>query len=174
MANEYTQQAEQFLADTDTEFKIQYLRTGPHFADDKESRDIYRFTLTNERGSYSSEFGASLNDTAARALFKRYGSRAPITGGWSSPAELKEAKQYKAMIANKSYLPPSAYDVLACLEKYQPEPIFEDWVREFGYNDAPMVDYPKIRAIHEACLKQYAGISRMFTAEQMEQLREIN
>ncbi len=174
MTNDYTKQAEQFLTDTNTVLVVEYLRTAPYFQGDKKSRDVYRFTLNNACGSYSSEFGNSMHNTEARALFKRYGSRAPIVGGWSSSRELKEARDYKVILLNKSYLPPNAYDVLACLEKYQPEPLFKEWAREVGYDDAPMLDYPKIQAIHQACLSQYAGIRRLFTDEQMEQLQEIN
>jgi len=49
MTNEYIKRAEQFLADTGTTFKIEYLRTGPYFHGDKGIRDIYRFTLINAR-----------------------------------------------------------------------------------------------------------------------------
>ena len=145
--SEYTMQADKFLSDTGTVLTVEYLRTAPYFQDDKESRDIYRFTLTNARGSYSSEYGDSINNTEARIK--------------------------AAIKSHKAHPKPSAYDILACVEKYQPEPIFAEWARDFGYDDAPMRDYPKIQAIHQACLSQYAGIARLFTAAQMEQLQEI-
>lgn len=58
--NEYTEQAERFLAETNTKFEIKYLRIGPYFLDDKYARYIYRFTLSNKRGSYTHEFGNSI------------------------------------------------------------------------------------------------------------------
>jgi len=140
--NEYEKQAEQFLADTETTLNIQYLRTGPYFHDDEESRDIYQFTLSNARGSYSAQFGDSLQSTMDRARYK----------------------------AHKL---PTAYDILSVIGDYV-EPTFVDWCDYFGYSDAPMQDYPKIRAIHDACLAESAALARMFTPEQLEQLREIN
>ena len=170
--SEYTDQAEKFLTDTGTTFEIVYQYTGPYFTGDKEKRDVYRFTLKNAKGEYSSTFGNSQNATEARALFKIYGARAPITGGWSSSKDLKEAAKYKAILRNKSYLPPSAYDVLACLEKYEPD-TFDNWCAECGYNDKPLSEYPNVLKVWTSCVEQYRGIARLFTAEQMEQLREI-
>jgi len=167
--SEYTEQAEKFLADTQTTLTVEYLRTAPYFHSDKESRDIYRFTLKNERGEYSSEFGNSIRATEDRANACKY--RAGST--WRPSA--KDEAALKASIArHKEHPKPNAYDILSCIEKSEPEPIFEDWARELGFDDAPMVDYPKIRAIHDACLTQYAGICRLFTPEQMEQLQEIS
>jgi len=140
--NEYEKQAEQFLTDTGTIFDIRYLRTGPYFRDDKESRDIYQFTLSNTRGSYSAQFGDSLQSTMDRARYNDHKS-------------------------------PTAYDILAVIGDYV-EPIFNEWVLEMGYSDAPMRDYLKIRAIHDACLAESVALARMFTPGQLEQLREIN
>ena len=64
--NEYTQQAEQFLIDTETTLNIVYLYTGQYFKDDTDSRDIYQFTLTNKRGSYRAKFGDSIHNTKRR------------------------------------------------------------------------------------------------------------
>lgn len=165
---EYTEQAEQFLADTGTECSIVYLYTGQYFDCDKESRDVYQFTLTNARGIYSARFGNSIYNTEARALFEKYGSRAPIIGGWSSPRELKEAAKYKAMIAQKAYLPPSAYHVLACLTKNDPG-TFADFCADFGYDS----DSIKAQKIYFAVQEEWNAIRRMFSNEQIDQLREI-
>lgn len=167
--SEYTKQAEQFLADTATEFSIVYLYTGPHFDDDKESRDVYQFTLKNSRGIYSAKFGDSIANTEARALFRKYGARGPITGGWSSPRDLQEAKKYKQMLANKRYLPPSAYDVLACLTKYDPG-TFADFCGDFGYD----TDSIKAQKVYFSVQQEWEGVRRLFTSEQLEQLGEIN
>ena len=169
--NDYTKQAEQFLADTGTVLAVEYLRTAPYFQGDKGSRDIYRFTLTNARGSYSSEFGDSINNTQRRACV--------LQGtAWHEVKYNDKARKLGILTREDAiaarHAKPTAYDILACIEKYQPEPIFAEWARELGYDDAPMRDYPKIQAIHQACLSQYAGIARLFTADQMVQLQEIN
>ena len=136
--SEYTEAAEKFLSDTGTTFNIEFQYTGPYFAGDKDKRDVYRFTLKNARGEYSSTFGDSIRNT-----------------------ERGERSR------------PSAYDILACLEKYEPD-TFESWCRDTGYNDQPLSEYPNVLKIWTACVEQYRGLSRMFSADEMEQLREIS
>jgi len=164
--NEYIKQANDFLESTGTTFKIEYLRTGPYFTDDNESRDIYAFTLSNTRGSYSAKFGSSMRATHDRATAAAY--RACSAYGKD------EAKIKAAITRHKANPTPSAYDILSGLEKYGVNPIFTEWADDLGYNDAPMSDYPKIVAIHQACLAEYAALRRMFTAEQMDALGEIS
>lgn len=169
MTNEYLQQAEKFLADTGTTLTVEYLRTAPYFYGSKENRDIYRFTLKNTRGEYSREFGNSIKATKARALASKYKTPSQT---WDLPPQ--KAAQVKAKIAQHNATPkPDAYDILAGIEKYEVDPIFENWARESGYDVVPLHDYSKIRALHEGCLAQYVGLRKLFTAEQMEQLQEI-
>lgn len=58
--SEYTKQAEQFLKDTETEFKAEFERHGKHFEAEKEERDIYKITLTKGSRVYEFEFGQSI------------------------------------------------------------------------------------------------------------------
>ena len=166
--NEYTKQADDFLQATGTTFKIEYLRTGPYFADDKESRDIYQFTLKNERGEYSATFGNSLQATQDRANAAKY------RGFSKYPPNPKEEAKIKASITRHKAAPmPTAYDILVGLGHYT-DPVFENWAADCGYDDAPMKDYVTIRAIHDACLKEQQAMERLFTAEEREVLQEIN
>lgn len=61
--NENTQQAENFLKETNTIFEVEFLRLGKHFADDTQKRNIFLCTFENERGSFYIEFGTSIVDT---------------------------------------------------------------------------------------------------------------
>lgn len=144
--SEYTERADRFLVDTGTKLSIEYLRTAPYFIGETKSRDVYRFTLSNARGSYSHEFGNSIQATENREAAHTARIRAPL---------------------------PSAYDILAGIGGHV-EPIFEDWVRDEGYDAAPMTDYPKVRGLHDDCLRESQALARMFTPEQSEQLSEIN
>ena len=141
--NDYTKQAEDFLQATGTTFTVIYQYTGPYFQGDKEKRDVFRFTLKNAKGEYSSTFGDSIRNTEDRA---------------------KRAKGYKK---------PSAYDILACLEKYEPD-TFENWCRECGYDEQPLSEYPKVLKVWTDCVEQFRGLRKIFSEEQMEQLREIS
>lgn len=58
--DEYEKQAEEFLEKTNTIMKIEFLRHGKHFQDDKRSRDTYEITLKNEKHIYKFNFGQSL------------------------------------------------------------------------------------------------------------------
>lgn len=63
MDTKYNEQALKFLKDTNTKCIIKYIGYGPHFEDDKESRNIYRVTLKRHGRSYSFKFGDSIADT---------------------------------------------------------------------------------------------------------------
>lgn len=63
---------------------------------------------------------------------------------------------------------PTAYDVLAVVEKYHPD-TFEEFCLNFGY----VPDSVKARKIYRAALKQYLKFSNFYTEEEMEMLREI-
>ena len=65
--------------------------------------------------------------------------------------------------------PVREYDVLACLEKYD-HGSFYDFCNEYGYDE----DSRKAEKIYKACIRQYHSLCRIFTPEQMEELREIN
>lgn len=61
--NEYNKQAEQFLKDTETEFKAKFLKNGFYFDGDKETRNIYEITLKRGDREYKFKFGTSISDT---------------------------------------------------------------------------------------------------------------
>lgn len=61
--NTYEQQANDFLTATNTTFKSEFLKFGYHFTDDKHKRNIFKITLSNDRHTYSFDFGSSLHDS---------------------------------------------------------------------------------------------------------------
>ena len=67
---------------------------------------------------------------------------------------------------------PTAYDILACLEKYDVGTI-DDFVSEFGYEVHSWSDVKKIENLYNAVVKEYNDICRIFTPDQIEMLREI-
>lgn len=71
--------------------------------------------------------------------------------------------------AKKAEATPNAYDVLACMTKYDPG-TFEDFCCEYGYNE----DSRTAEKIYFAVQKEYTQLARIFTPEQMEELQEIN
>lgn len=65
--------------------------------------------------------------------------------------------------------PPTAYDVLACLTKY-PCDTFEDFCANYGYD----VDRRKDFKVYQAVGKEWDKVSEFFTAEEIEEMQEIN
>lgn len=63
--------------------------------------------------------------------------------------------------------PPTAYDVLACLTKYDPG-TFADFCGDFGYDE----DSRKAGKVYKAVVKEWAGVERMF-GDVIEELVEI-
>lgn len=168
--NEYEKQAADFLESTGTTLEIVYQYTGPHFAGEEEKRDVYRFTLRNKKGEYSSTFGDSLRNTAINRIRK-----SPYN---MSIQDAKDAGIYwrgvDMFAAARKLKPvkPSAYDILACLEKYDMGS-FDDFCSDYGYNDLPLSDYPRVMGIYQAVSDQVRGLRRIFSAEEMDQLAEI-
>lgn len=61
--NEYEQQANEFLKDTKTEFKAEFLKNSFHFSGDTEKRNIYEITLKRGEREYKFKFGDSIANT---------------------------------------------------------------------------------------------------------------
>jgi hypothetical protein len=129
--NEYDAQAEKFLRDTGTKLTLKCVGYRPYFSDEKESRDVYKFTIKTARGQYTGTFGQSIACQGEE---------------------------------------PRAYDILSCIgaDAYSPD-TFEDFCAEFGYD----TDSRKAEKIFHTVQKEVAGLRRIFTDKQIEQLSAI-
>lgn len=73
---------------------------------------------------------------------------------------------------------PSAYDILACLQKYEVESDLHDFCMEFGYEEYTENDYGRMdvnseaNKIHKAVLKEYDNVMRLF-GDVIDELEEI-
>ena len=73
---------------------------------------------------------------------------------------------------------PSAYDILACLQKYEVEYDFHDFCNEFGYDEYTENNYGRItintqaKKIHKAVLKEYEKVMLLFE-DVIDELAEI-
>ena len=65
--------------------------------------------------------------------------------------------------------PPTSYDVLASVTKYEVG-TFDDFCSEYGYD----TDSRKALKTYKAVLREWKNIEKLFTAEQIEELQEIN
>lgn len=63
---------------------------------------------------------------------------------------------------------PTMYDVLACLQKYDPE-TFEDFCSNYGYDN----DSRTAEKTYKAVCKEFKNMQRLFTSEELELLTII-
>jgi hypothetical protein len=154
--SEYDKKAEAFLAKTNTTFKAGFLRYGKHFDDDKESRDVWRITLTRGNRAYSFDFGQSIAHSG-RYILRIDGSK---TNGFKSMG---------AHHKNPDFEEPTPYDVLACLTKYEPG-TFEDFCGDFGYN----TDSKRAEKTYNAVKEEWLQVQTLWTDEEISELQEIN
>lgn len=64
--NEYIKQAKDFLEATNTTFKSEFSKYDKHFDSDKEKRNIFNITLSNDNGSFTFPFGSSIADSSKK------------------------------------------------------------------------------------------------------------
>lgn len=169
MTTDYQKQGEDFLKETGTEMSVKFVGNDYYFDDDKETRDIYRVTLTR-RGksgvdggvhynvpekSYTFRFGRSINKSARERCNDR---RCRYCNGewmWKTP---EHARRHA----------PTAYDVLTCLTKSDPGTI-DDFADEYGYQD---IKPSKLMKIYSAVVEEWESVRRLF-GDVMEKLQEV-
>lgn len=160
----YEQQAIDFLLATGTEFKAIFLKHGKHLDDDKDSRDIYEIELKRGNRAYKFNFGQSIN--CSGKVFAYYG---PKTLRFQSKKEAEKLAGYSVkVVENKEFSTPTAYDVLACLTKYDPG-TFENFCGEYGYDN----DSRKAEKVYKAVVNEWQNVAMLFTDTEIEQLQEI-
>lgn len=106
--------------------------------------------------------------------------RSTMTNGWLYRVRIdRNGKSWSFNFSDSihNYLNnkrPTKYDVLACIEKY--EPYYQDvwdFAREFGYDINSRETYQKTERIYKAVKKEYSNVVRMFD-DCLEELQEIS
>lgn len=170
MSNEYTKQANEFLKKANATCKIEFVGLAVNKDwKEKTKRNLYEITLATPKGSMTFDFWDSIRNTEiSRMTLDEYAAKR-----WNChPSNLKYNEKViasKELKAKKADAKPTAYDILACMTKYDPG-TFEDFCYEFGYDE----DSRTAERIYFAVQKEYTQLSRIFTPEQMEELQEIN
>lgn len=174
--NEYTKQyikqANDFLKKANATIKIDFvgLAVNNDWEEQKnQKRNLYEITLTSPRGVMIFDFWDSIynTDITRKTLAEYAEKRYKMQFNFLTYAQKLAAK--KELEAKKAEATPNAYDILACLTKYDPG-TFKNFCCEFGYNE----DSRTAEKIYFAVQEEYTQLTRLFTAEQMEELQEIN
>lgn len=94
--------------------------------------------------------------------------RATITGGWLYRVRIdRNGKTWSFQFSDSVYnrihnKRPRPYDVLACIEKYEPYGDVWDFAREYGYEINSKESYKEIEQIFKAVKKEYNNVIRIF------------
>ena len=165
-----TDKAKQFLASCNAPMEITFVGKAipAPWKDATKPHHNHQFTITTPKGSYTSYFWDSLYNTELSEMnIQRYAEK-KYKIHWYDVSAFEKGKAIRELDAIKAEAKPTEYSILACMEKYGYDS-FSDFCSEFGYS----TDSISAREIFLACGEEYAGLRRIFTEEQMEQLREI-
>lgn len=167
--NKYLKQAMDFLAKANATCEIEFggVARNENWKD-KEKRNWYDITISTPRGKMKFVFWDSIANTRIRRMtLGQYAEKTykRILDDMSYSEKTRLRSEFNKV---KAEAVPNAYDVLSCLQKYDVD-TFEDFCAEFGYDD----DSRTAERIYLAVQKEYRNLTRIFTEEQMEELREI-
>jgi hypothetical protein len=175
--NEYTKQANDFLAKTETSFSAEFLKHDKYFPDDKESRDIYKVSFKRGKRSFSLTFGQSIVKSAFyftmgrmkidlnRNLLDKPNGTLLLQIGMLFGHAFKNNNTSDIIHYPEA---PTPYDVLACLTKYDPG-TFEDFCGEFGYD----TDSRNAERTYKAFFKEWGKVQSLWSEDEIEAMREI-
>ena len=169
---DYEQQAKDFLAACGAKIRIRFIgKEINHMWNEKKHRNKYHFTITTPLGKMEGDFWDSISNTEhywmSYAEFYEKSIRKFPDG--VTPKDFPTVTQFLA--AKKKYKP-NAYDILACLEKYDVGSM-DDFFAKTGTVIKSVNDMTNFIATYNAVVKEYNDLCRIFTPEQMEMLREI-
>lgn len=168
MANEYQEQALEFLRKANATMKIEVV--GPDYPDwDNDHVHIrHNITLSTPKGTYTFPFWGSVLQAELWDTPSAFEKLARKTFGqhYKGLTNSEKAKIRKILRERREELKTKEYDVLACLTAYDPGTP-EDFCMEVGLNS--------IRGLktYFAVQKEYYELRRIFTPEQLEALQEI-
>lgn len=168
--NEYLEQAKNFLNKANAKCEIVYggISRNENWKE-KEKRNWYDVTITTPRGKMTFTFWDSIRNTEISAMtFEEYAKKKLKYNRVEGMSYGEKVKVKNDLARLKAGAVPNEYDVLTCLEKYDVG-TFEDFCSEFGYDE----DSKTAERIYIAVIKEYKDLTRIFTEEQMEELREI-
>lgn len=166
--SEYTQQANDFAKKYGVELHILGREYKKYFASDEQPRFVYSLELSRGGESYQFEFGQSI----ASITFKEIETKEPTKRTKRSNGKYGNHARYYEQGEPISCETPTMYDVLSCMQKYDVG-TFDDFCREFGYNDLPLSAYNETMKIYKAVVREHKEMERLFS-DCMEELQEIS
>lgn len=168
--NEYTKQANEFLKKANATMKIDFVGLAINKEwKEKDKRNLYEITLTTPGGSMVFDFWDSTHNTEIKQMSLETYAEKHYKRRFDSLSYSEKVRSQKELKEKKAAAQPTAYDVLACMTKYDPG-TFENFCSEFGYDE----DSRTAERIYFSVQKEYSQLARIFTPEQLEEMQEIN
>ena len=167
--SEYTEQAENFLKKAKATCEITYggKAFNPNWKD-KEPRNFYNVVLSSPKGIMPLQFWDSINNTQTSEMTKEAYAKKRFKCEYQYLTDGDKRKVRKELSQKKAEAKPTAYDVLACVTKYDPG-TFKEFCMDYGYDDDSITAYKTYVAVTE----EYKNLERVFTREQLKELEEI-
>ena len=153
--SKHTEQAEKFMEDCGATMTVTFLRHAPHFENDKDSRDIYHVVIKREGKGKDNTMEFDFGQSLAKSVSPEDQQQAR----WGQKPQKREA--------------PTAYDILACLQKWEVDGDVWEFAEAYGYEINSRESFNRIDKIHMAVIKEYRDVCRLF-GDVMEQLQEIS
>jgi len=184
---DYEKQAKDFCKKYNVKIQARYIKYAPYnnFGDDTP-RDIWQIKLSRQNREYIFTFGDSIanREKLIARLFHdkntNYIERAieATNGGKNFAIDYSDIRQgllkYKKHIdALKNWQDlnddtPSHYDILACLNGYEPSQDIDDFAQEFGY-DKPSQAIKVFKAVQD----EYTNLKILFNNKELDALNNI-
>lgn len=176
METNYEKQATDFLEKTGCKMEIKFKENRRYFLDDKEARDVYDVKIERGKRVWEFEFGNSIADSEFVAVYGRSRYKIPSEMRTKTLHEIKRyvklnlQSDFGRVAADKIIMPkpPTSYDVLACLTKYDVGTL-DDFCREFGYDS----DSKSAERVYEAVKEEWLNVCRIWNDSEIEELAEI-
>jgi len=161
--NEYLDQALEFLKNTNSEILIKY--DGYRIRDnwDNIPRDQYNVILKNQKGKYEFIFTNSIANSSIITIQNKCTTIARFSADY---------KKWEDR-SNHNFKVPNAYDILACLDCMELNSV-DDYIQDFGIDIKSAQDFRNAEKTFNAIQHEEISLLRMYTTEEIEQLREIS
>lgn len=171
--SEYDLQAEVFMDTHRVTMTTQYLGHFPRLGEYATSQWQVTFTRQGHSKPFSLTFSQSLNDSWK---YRDENGRYQFKFSPGIPCKLnqkhwpKTSEQYRVgpYTLTPTKTPPTPYDVLACLTKYDPG-TFKDFCAGCGYSDDSIKALDTYRAVQD----EWQAVTQIF-GDCLEELAEIN
>lgn len=169
--SEYVKQAKDFLTSCNATMRIKYVGLEKPNWDDKP-HCVYDCTIKTPRGEMMVHFYDSLHNTeimtmSAEEWYEKTEKRRYDCADYWDKMRVSMDRAEKKKTAR-----PTAYDVLACIQKYDVGSM-DDFFAEFGYEIKCVQDMTNFINTYNAVVKEYNDVRRCFTEEQIDKLSEI-